>query len=130
MRCSALSTKNPCNLKPNSSDASAASLKPRLRTLAREPELSKSDAVVRDFCDELTQAFDEAKAEWDAIDRHLPKRGEPTLGNAIATDVVSLTLPAERLVVGGIDELTQAIKKRHEIRKKALVSVFVDLLRR
>ena len=32
-------------------------------TLGGEPDPSRSEALARDFCDELTQAFNEAKAE-------------------------------------------------------------------
>ena len=99
-------------------------------TLGGEPGLSSSEALVRDFCDELTQAFNEAKAEWGAIDRDLLKWDVPTLGGAIATRILSLTLPAAKFVVGEMDELNQAILKRQELRKKVPVSVFVDLLRR
>ena len=99
-------------------------------TLGGEPDTSRSEALARDFCDELTQAFNEAKAEWDAIDRDLLKWSVPTLGGALTTGALSLTLPAAGFVVAGIAELIQATMKRREFRKKVPMSVFIDLLRR
>ena len=58
-----------------------------------EADPSRCDVLARDFGDELTQAFNEAKAEWDAIDRELLKWGVPTIGGAIATGLLSLNLP-------------------------------------
>ena len=40
-------------------------------TLGGEPDPTKSEELARDFRDELTQAFNGAKADWDAIDRDL-----------------------------------------------------------
>jgi hypothetical protein len=49
------------------------------------PNPASSETLARDFSDELTQSFNEAKADWDAIDRDLLKWGVPKIGGALAT---------------------------------------------
>ena len=90
----------------------------------------KSESVARDFRDELSQAFNEAKGEWASIDRELLKWGVPTLGGALASGIFSLALPVSGFVVAGISEIVQAEMKRREFRKKVPMSVFIDLEKR
>jgi hypothetical protein len=95
-----------------------------------DPDPSKSEALARDFRDELTQAFEQAQSEWDAIDRELLKWAVPTLGGAIASGSFSLALPVAGFAVVGIGEIIQAEMKRREFRRKVPMSVFIDLERR
>jgi hypothetical protein len=95
-----------------------------------EPDASKSEALARDFRDELTQAFNEARADWDAIDRELLKWAAPTLGGLMATGAFSLALPVAGFAVAGLGEIIQAEMKRREFRRKTPMSVFIDLERR
>jgi kynureninase len=95
-----------------------------------EPDANKSEALARDFRDELTQAHNQAKSEWDAIDRDLLKWAIPTLGGALASGAFSLALPVAGFAVAGIGEIIQAEMKRREFRRKVPMSVFIDLERR
>jgi hypothetical protein len=99
-------------------------------TVGGEPDPSKSEVLARDFRDELTQAFNHAQADWDAIDRELLKWAVPTLGGAIATGAFSLALPVAGFAVAGVGEIIQAEMKRREFRRKVPMSVFIDLERR
>jgi hypothetical protein len=99
-------------------------------TVGGEPDASKSEVFARDFRDELTQAFSNAKADWDAIDRELLKWAVPTLGGAMATGAFSLALPVAGFAVAGVGEIIQAEMKRREFRRKVPMSVFIDLERR
>ena len=96
------------------------------RTLGGEPDLSKLEAMARDFRDELTQEYKQAQAEWDAIDRQLLKWAVPTLGSAVVTGLISPAI-GSGLVVAGVGELVQSHLKRREFRKKVPMSVFIDL---
>jgi hypothetical protein len=95
-----------------------------------DPDLSKSESLARDFRDELTQAFRQAQAEWDAIDRDLIKWAAPTVGGAIVTGALSLALPAVGFAVAGIGEIIQAEMRRREFRRRVPMSVFIDLDRK
>jgi len=99
-------------------------------TVDGNPDPSKSEALARDFRDELTQEYKHAQSEWDAIDRELLKWAVPTLGGAIATGAFSLALPVLGFAVAGVGEIIQAEMKRREFRKKVPMSVFIDLERR
>ncbi len=99
-------------------------------TVGGEPDPSRSEVLARDFRDELTQAFNNAQADWDAIDRELLKWAVPTLGGAIATGAFSLALPVAGFAVAGVGEIIQAEMKRREFRRKVPMSVFIDLERR
>jgi len=96
-------------------------------TVGGNPDPSKSEDLARDFRDELTQAFNGAKAEWDAIDRELLKWAVPTLGGAMATGIFSPALAAGGFAVAGLGEIIQAEMRRREFRKKIPMSVFIDL---
>jgi hypothetical protein len=99
-------------------------------TVGGEPDPSKSEVLARDFRDELTQAFNSAQADWEAIDRELLKWAVPTIGGAVASGAFSLALPVAGFAVAGIGEIIQAEMKRREFRRKVPMSVFIDLDRR
>jgi FMN-dependent NADH-azoreductase len=100
-----------------------------------EPDPAKSESLARDFRDELTQAFNEAQADWSLIDRDLLKWGIPRMAGGLvgglaaasATGHMSLSLPGMGFVVAGVNELIQAAMKRREFRKKVPMSIFIDL---
>ncbi len=94
-----------------------------------EPDASKSEALARDFGDELTGAFRAAESEWDAIDRELVKWAMPTLAGAVAAGVFSPAFAAG-FAIAGLGEIIQAEMKRREFRKKVPMSVFIDLERK
>ena len=104
-------------------------------TVRGEPDPAKSESLARDFRDELTQAFNEAQADWSVIDRELLKWGVPNMAKgvmtglaaAVATGHMSLSLPGMGFAVAGVSELIQAAMKRREFRKKVPMSVFIDL---
>lgn len=92
---------------------------------------SKSEAAARDFGDELTQAYNDAKAEWDGIDRDLLKWAVPKLGGAaLAGGKFSPLFAAGGFVVAGVSEIIQAEMKRRAFRKRVPMSVFIDLGRK
>jgi hypothetical protein len=99
-------------------------------TVGGEPDPSKSAVLARDFRDELTQAFNSAQADWDAINRELLKWAVPTIGGAIATGALSLALPVAGFAAAGVAEIIQAEMKRREFRRKVPMSVFIDLKHR
>jgi len=99
------------------------------------PDPASSETLARDFSDELTQSFNEAKSEWDSIDRDLLKWGIPKIGGAVAggglvTGHFSPALAASGFVVAGLNEIIQAEMKRREFRKRVPMSVFIDLERK
>jgi hypothetical protein len=103
-----------------------------------EPDFAKAEPLARDFRDELAQAFNDARADWSAIDRELLKWGIPKmagglaggLATAVATGHMSLGLPGAGFVLAGINELIQARMKRRAFRQKTPMSIFIDLDKR
>lgn len=95
-----------------------------------EPNPSKSEALARDFGDELTGAFQVAQSEWDAIDRELAKWATRFAGGAMAAGVFSPAFAAGGFAVAGLGEIIHAEMKRREFRKRVPMSVFIDLERR
>lgn len=93
-----------------------------------ELDLAKAEPLARDFRDGLSQAYSEAQAEWESIDRDLLKWAVPTLGGALVTGTFS-PIVAGTLAVAGLGEIIQAEMKRREFRKKVPMSVFIDLER-
>jgi len=87
----------------------------------------KSEAVARDFGDELTQAYNDAQAEWKGIDRDLLKWAVPTLGGALVGGFFSPLFVSGGLAVAGLGEIIQAQMKRRAFRQKIPMSVFIDL---
>jgi hypothetical protein len=104
-------------------------------TVGGEPDLAKSQSFARDFRDELTQTYNEAQADWRAIDSDLLKWSIPKmagglvggLATALATGKMALDLPAAGIAIAGVSELVQAAMKRRAFRKKVPMSVFIDL---
>jgi hypothetical protein len=99
-------------------------------TVGGEIDASKSDSLARDFRDELTGAFEQARSEWDGIDRDLMKWTTTTAAAAMATGMFSPAFAAGGFVAAGLGEIIQAEMKRREFRKKVPMSVFIDLDRR
>jgi hypothetical protein len=95
-----------------------------------EPDASKSEALARDFGDELTGAFRAAQSEWDAIDRELVKWATGKAAVAMAAGVFSPAFAMGGLALAGLSEIIQAEMKRREFRKRVPMSVFIDLDRR
>jgi hypothetical protein len=95
-----------------------------------EPDASKSEALARDFGDELTVAFKAAQSEWDAIDRELVKWATGKAAVAMAAGVFSPAFAMGGLVLAGLSEIIQAEMKRREFRKRVPMSVFIDLEKR
>lgn len=98
------------------------------------PDPASSETLARDFRDELTHSFNEAKSEWDSIDRDLLRWGIPKFGTAAAasglvTGHFSPAFAASGFVVAGLSEIVQAEMKRREFRKRVPMSVFIDLER-
>jgi hypothetical protein len=92
---------------------------------------ARSEAVARDFRDELTQAYHEAEADWNAIDRDLLKWAVPKLGGAaLVGGAFSPSFAVGGFALAGVSELIQAQLKRREFRKKVPMSVFIDLERK
>lgn len=88
---------------------------------------AKSEALARDFRDELTQAFNDAQADWNAIDRDLVKWTGTALSGAVAAGRFSPEFAAGGFAVAGVAGIVQAEMKRREFRKKIPMSVFIDL---
>jgi len=100
-------------------------------TVEGSTDASKSEAAARDFGDELTQAYNEAQAEWNGIDRDLLKWAVPKLGGAaLAGGKFSPLFAAGGFAVAGISEIIQAEMKRRAFRQKVPMSVFIDLDRK
>jgi hypothetical protein len=100
-------------------------------TVEGSTDPSKSEAAARDFGDELTQAYNEAQAEWNGIDRDLLKWAVPKLGGAaLAGGKFSPLFAAGGFAVAGISEIIQAEMKRRAFRQKVPMSVFIDLDRK
>jgi hypothetical protein len=98
------------------------------RAVEGDVDAAKSEAVARDFSDELTQEYKGAEAEWDAIDREFLKWAVPKMGGAaLAGGVFSPAFAVGGFAVAGINELIQARLKKREFRKKVPMSVFIDL---
>jgi len=93
------------------------------------PDASKSEGLARDFRDRLSQAYQEAQADWEAIDRELIKWAIATVGGAIAVGIFSPAFSGVGFTVAGVGEIIQREMKRREFRRKVPMSVFIDLER-
>lgn len=96
-------------------------------TLGGEPDLSRSEALARDFRDELAGEFRKAQAEWDTIDRGLVNWATATFACAMATGAFLPVVAAGGFGVPGLGEIIQAEMKRREFRRRVPMSVFIDL---
>ena len=92
-----------------------------------EPDPTRSEALARDFGDELAGAYQQAQSEWASIDRDLVKWASATAAGAMAAGIFSPSFAAGGFVVAAVGELIQAEMKRREFRKKIPMSVFIDL---
>ena len=102
-----------------------------LRKLWHELEGGQeSEEKVREFRDELSQAYQEAQAEWNAIDRELLKFAVPKLGATLAGGLFSPAFAVGGFTAVGISELIQSHMKRREFRERTPMSVFIDLDRK
>lgn len=97
------------------------------RTVDGQPDPSKAQGLARDFSDELTQSYNEAKSEWNKIDLDLLKWATPTVAGGLTAGLLSLGLPAAGFVVAGVGELIQAQIRRANFRRSVPMSVFIDL---
>ncbi len=97
------------------------------RAVDGQPDPSKAKGLARDFKDELTQSYNEAKAEWNKIDLDLLKWAVPTVAGGLSTGLLSLGLPAAGFAVAGVGELIQAHMNRANFRRSVPMSVFIDL---
>lgn len=102
------------------------------------PEPTKADALARDFSDELTQSYQDAKKVWSEIDIELLKwvggggivAGAGVAVSAMTTGGLSLALPAGGFILNSVTQLIQASLKRSNFRKSVPMSVFIDLERK
>jgi hypothetical protein len=97
------------------------------KTVDGQPDQSKAQDLARDFKDELTQSYNEAKAEWNKIDLDLLKWATPTVAGGLAAGLLSLGLPAAGFAVAGVGELIQAHMNTPNFRRSVPMSVFIDL---
>ena len=95
-----------------------------------QPDPSKGEALARDFRDELSQSYSEAKAEWNKIDIDLLKWAGPAVAAGLASGLFSLGLPAAGFAIAGVEELVRAQMKRANFRRSVPMSVFIDLERK
>jgi len=94
-----------------------------------------SERFARDFKDELTQSYHEAKKEWADIDIDLLKwfggggivAGVAAAETAFSDGKLSLALPAAGFVLNSVVQLVQAQIKRRNFRKTVPMSAFIDL---
>jgi hypothetical protein len=106
------------------------------REVGGSPEPSKAESLARDFSDELTDSYQQAKKEWAEIDLDLLKYFG---GGAVASGIVagaesafsdgklSLALPAAGFVLNSVVQLIQARIKRRNFRNSVPMSAFIDL---
>lgn len=98
-------------------------------SLSTEYSDRKMEALARDFRDELTGKYNEAKSEWQEIDRLLMKTVGATMTGAIISGKLSFEIPALGFCLASVLTLINARWKRKTFRKKIPMSVFVDLER-
>lgn len=106
-------------------------------TIGGSPDPTKADALAREFSDELTQSYAEAKREWAEIDLDLLKwvggggliAGAGVAATALATGGLSLALPAGGFCLNGVAQLVNSTMKRRNFRRTVPMSAFIDLER-
>jgi hypothetical protein len=105
-------------------------------TVEGSPEPGQAERLARDFKDELTQSYQQAKKEWADIDLDLLKwfgGGGVVAGATAAVETafsngkLSLALPATGFVLNSVVQLIQAQIKRRNFRKTVPMSAFIDL---
>lgn len=108
-------------------------------SLKVEAESSNADAFVRDFRDELHDAYRKTEDEWKDIDRDLIKWGTGGIMSAgVVTAAASaatisggltLALPMVVVALSGVPALVNSKFARDRFRAKSPLSVFLDLSR-
>jgi hypothetical protein len=107
-------------------------------TIEGSPDPAKAEGLARDFSDELTQSYQDAKKEWSEIDIDLLKwvggggivAGAGVAVSALTTGGLSLALPATGFVLNSVSQLVQSTMKRRNFRKTVPMSAFIDLERK
>jgi hypothetical protein len=107
-------------------------------TVEGSPDPAKADSLARDFSDELTQSYADAKKEWSEIDIDLLKwvggggavAGASVALSALTTGGLSLALPATGFAINGVSQLVISTMKRRNFRKTVPMSAFIDLERK
>ena len=102
------------------------------------PDPANADALARDFSDELTQSYQDAKKESSEIDIDLLKwvggggviAGAGAAASALTTGGLSLALPTAGFVINSVAQLLQSTMKRRNFRKTVPMSAFIDLERK
>ncbi len=103
------------------------------------PEPAKAEGLARDFSDELTQSYQDARKEWEQIDIDLLKwfgggsvaAGVAAgVGSAFSTGGLALALPVGGFVLNGVTQLIQSTKQRANFRRTVPMSAFIDLERK
>lgn len=102
------------------------------------PDPTKAEALARDFSEELTQSYQDAKKEWSEIDIELLKWvgggglvvGAGAAASALATGGLSLALPAAGFAVNSVTQLVISTWKRRNFRRAVPMSAFIDLERK
>jgi len=106
-------------------------------TLNNENDSAKLASSSRDFTDELKQAYNEADAEWQRIDKDLLKwlGGSIAMGvgggglGAIVNGKLGLAIGAA-FSIKAVTELLVARMNRRSFRRKVPMSVLIDLKHR
>lgn len=100
------------------------------------PDPGEAERFARDFKDELTQSYQQAKKEWDDIDLDLLKwfggggivaGATAAVETAFSNGKLSLALPAAGFVLNSVAQLIQARVRRRNFRKTVPMSAFIDL---
>jgi hypothetical protein len=107
-------------------------------TIEGSPDPAKAEGLARDFSDELTQSYQDAKREWSEIDIELLKwvggggivAGAGAAVPALTTGGLSLALPATGFVLNSVSQLILSTLKRRNFRKTVPMSAFIDLERK
>jgi hypothetical protein len=106
-------------------------------TIGGSPDPTKANILAREFSDELTQSYAEAKKEWAEIDLDLLKwvgggglvAGASVAVTALTTGGLSLALPAGGFAINSVSQLVISTMKRRSFRKTVPMSAFIDLER-
>lgn len=106
-------------------------------TIGGSPDPTKAGELAREFSDELTQSYAEAKKEWAEIDLDLLKwvgggglvAGASAAVTALTTGGLSLALPASGFAINSVTQLVISTMRRRNFRKTVPMSAFIDLER-
>jgi hypothetical protein len=106
-------------------------------TVGGSPDPTRTDVLAREFSDELTQSYAEAKKEWSEIDLDLLKwvgggglvAGASAAVTALTTGGLSLALPATGFAINSVSQLVISTMKRRNFRRTVPMSALIDLER-